>query len=229
VEFATPHEDDEDHLNAYHDDDEPLQYHMVGNILCDAPTPKPPPRLFIELHLTHAGEPASYTEAKEDPAWLAAMEQDLKSVEQNHTWELVHLPPGHRPISLKWVYKLKKNKLGAVIKHKARLVARGFIQQEGINYDDNFALVARMESVWVLLALVAQEGWGDHMDFKSAFLNGDLKEEVYVQQPPGYAVAGEEKKVYKLCKALYGLWQALRVEREAGCNAQEDGFPAERP
>ena len=87
------------------------------------------------------------------------MEQGLQSVEQNRTWELVPLPDGHRPITLKWLFKLKKDELGAVIKHKARLVARGFVQQEGIDYDDTFAPVARMESVRVLHALVAQEGW----------------------------------------------------------------------
>ena len=82
------------------------------------------------------------------------------------------LPDSHRPITLKWVFKLKKDELGAVIKHKARLVARGFVQQEGIDYDDAFARVARMESVHVLLALAAQEGWQvHHMDMKSTFLN----------------------------------------------------------
>jgi hypothetical protein len=86
------------------------------------------------------------------------MEQELKSVEQNRTWELVPLPDGHRPITLKWVFKLKKDKLGAVIKHKAWLVARSFVQQEGIDYDDAFTPVARMESVYVVLMLVAQEG-----------------------------------------------------------------------
>src|SRR6185295_8529679 len=100
------------------------------------------------------------------------------------------------PISLKWVFKLKKDEKGAVIKHKARLVARGFVQQEGINYDDAFMPVARMESVRVLLALAAQEGWSvHHMDVKSAFLNSDLKEEVYVWQPPGIAIPREEGKV----------------------------------
>ena len=99
----------------------------MGNILGDAPTPEPPPHLFVELHLTHAGEPVSYAEAKEYPAWRATMEQELESVEQNSSWELVNLPAGHRPISLKWVFKLKKNELGEVIKHKARLVARGFV------------------------------------------------------------------------------------------------------
>ena len=86
------------------------------------------------------------------------MEQDLKSVEHNRTWELVPLPRGHHPITLKWVFKLKKDEQGAVIKYKAWLVVRGFVQQEGIDYDDAFAPMARMESVHVLLALAAQEG-----------------------------------------------------------------------
>jgi len=133
-------------------------------------------------------------------------------MEKNKTWELVQLPAGHRPISLKWVYKLKKDEKGMVTRHKARLVARGFVQQEGIDFEDAFVPVARMESVRVLLALAAQEGWMvHHMDVKSAFLNGDLKEEVYVRQPPGFAVAGEEGKVYRLRKALYGLRQAPRA------------------
>ena len=86
---------------------------------------------------------------------------------------MVLLPDGHRPITLKWVFKLMKDELGAVIKHKAWLVARGFIQQVGIDFDDAFTLVARMESVRVLLALAAQEGWQvHHMDMKSTFLNG---------------------------------------------------------
>ena len=110
------------------------------------------------------------------------MKQELQAVEKNKTWELVDLPAGHRPISLKWVFKLKKDEKGVVTKHKARLVVRGFVQQEGIDFDDAFAPVARMESVRVLLALAAQEGWKvHHMDVKSAFLNGDLKEEVYVR------------------------------------------------
>ena len=135
------------------------------------------------------------------------MEQELKTVEQNRTWELVPLPAGHRPITLKWVFKLKKDELGAMTKHKARLVARGFVQQEGVDYDDVFAPVARMESIRVLLALAAQEGWRvHHMDVKLAFLNDDLKEEVYVQQSIGFAVVGEEGKVYRLRKALYDLW-----------------------
>jgi hypothetical protein len=156
----------------------------------------------------HVAEPTNYAEARGDPAWEVAMKQEFKSVEKNRTWELIDLPAGHRPISLKWVFKLKKDEKGLVTRHKARLVARGFVQQEGIDYDEAFTPMARMESVQVL-ALAAQEGWKvHHMAVKSAFLNGDLKEEVYMRQPPDFAVAGEESKVYRLRKALYGLRQA---------------------
>ncbi|KAF0921310.1 hypothetical protein E2562_003111 [Oryza meyeriana var. granulata] len=131
---------------------------------------------------------------------------------RNQTWRLVPLPPGHRPIGLKWVYKVKKNAAGEVIKHKARLVAKGYVQQPGVDFDEVFAPVARIESVRLLLALAAQEGWPvHHMDVKSAFLNGELIEEVYVRQPPGFTVAGHEDKVLRLDKALYGLRQAPRA------------------
>jgi hypothetical protein len=140
------------------------------------------------------------------------MQMEMDAVERNKTWELADLPAGHHAISLKWVFKLKKDETGEVIKHKAHLVARGFVQQEGIDFDDAFAPVARMESVRLLLALATQEGWRvHHMDVKSAFLNGDLKEEVYVHQPPGFAIPGKEGKVLRLRKALYGLRQAPRA------------------
>ena len=140
------------------------------------------------------------------------MQSEMDAVEKNRTWELADLPRGHRAITLKWVFKLKRDEAGTVVKHKARLVARGFVQQEGVDFDDAFAPVARMESVRLLLALAAQEGWRvHHMDVKSAFLNGDLKEEVYVHQPPGFAIPGKEGKVLRLRKALYGLRQAPRA------------------
>ena len=110
------------------------------------------------------------------------------------------------------MFKLKRDEAGTVVKHKARLVARGFVQQEGVDFDDAFAPVARMESVRLLLALAAQEGWRvHHMDVKSTFLNGDLREEVYVHQPPGFAIPGKDGKVLHLRKALYGLRQAPRA------------------
>jgi hypothetical protein len=104
------------------------------------------------------------------------MQQEMDAVERNQTWELADLPAGHRAITLKWVYKLKKDEAEVVIKHKACLVARGIVQQEGVDFDNAFAPVARMESVR-LLTLAAQEGWHvHHMDVNSTFLNGDLKE-----------------------------------------------------
>jgi hypothetical protein len=110
------------------------------------------------------------------------------------------------------VFKLKRDEAGAIVKHKARLVARGFLQQEGIDFDDAFAPVARMESVRLLLALSAQEGWHvHHMDVKSTFVNDDLKEEVYVHQASGFAIPGKEGKVLCLRKALFGLRQAPRA------------------
>jgi hypothetical protein len=117
------------------------------------------------------------------------MKAEIDAVEKNRTWEFADHPRGHRVITLKWMFKLKRDEVGAIINHKAHLVARGFLQREGIDFNDTFTPVVRMESVRLLLALAGQEGWRvHHMGVKSAFLNGDLKEEVYVHQPPGFAI-----------------------------------------
>jgi hypothetical protein len=213
VAFATLLPHDEEHIDACYDG-EPLRYRTMEDLLGDQPVPGLVPHdLEAQLHLLcDDGEPRSFAEAERDAAWRAAMKTEMDAVEQNRTWELADLPRGHRAITLKWVFKLKRDEAGVVIKHKALLVAQGFVQQEGVDFDDAFAPVARMESVRLLLALAAQEGWRvHHMDVKSAFLNGDLKEEVYVHQPPGFAIPGKEGKVLRLRKALYGLWQAPRA------------------
>jgi hypothetical protein len=125
---------------------------------------------------------------------------------------LVDPPSGCRPIGLKWVYKVKKDECGAVVKHKARLVARSFVQCEGIDFEEVFTPVARMESMWLLLTLAAAKDWQvHHLDVKFAFLNGDLAEVVYVKQAPGFMVKGAKRKVLRLRKAMYGLRQALRA------------------
>jgi hypothetical protein len=154
------------------------------------------------------------------------MQSEMDAVEKNRTWELADLPCGHSAITLKWVFKLKRDEAGAIIKHKARLVARSFMQREGIDFDDTFAPVAQMESVWLLFALATQEVWRiRHIDIKSVFLNGDLKEEVYVHQPLGFVIPGKEGKVLRLGfvipgkegkvlrlrKTLYDLKQAPRA------------------
>src|SRR3954469_16813332 len=212
VEFASPLSHDEERIDAYYDG-EPLRYRTMEDLLGDQPTPGLASRdLEAQLQLVcEDGEPRSFAEAKGDAAWRAAMQLEMDAVKTNRTWELADLPRGHRAITLKWVFKLKRDEAGVIVKHKARLVARGFLQQEGVDFDDAFAPVARMESVR-LLALAAQEGWRvHHMDVKSAFLNGDLKEEVYVHQPPGFVIPGKEGKVLRLRKALYGLRQAPRA------------------
>jgi hypothetical protein len=151
-------------------------------------------------------------DALNDECWRDAMVAEMESIQSNRTWEVAVLPAGHHAIGLKWVFKVKKDPEGNVIKHKARLVAKGYAQREGVDFKEVFAPVARIETVRVLLALAARNGWKvHHMDVKSAFLNGDLVEEVYVQQPPGFVVEKGSGKVLKLKKALYGLRQAPRA------------------
>jgi hypothetical protein len=140
VEFATSLSHDEERIDACYDS-EPLQYRTMEDLLGDQPVPRLVPHdLEGQLHLAcDDGEPRSFAEAEKDAAWRAAMKAEMDAVEKNRAWELANLPCGHRAITLKWVFKLKRDEVGAIIKHKARLVARGF--------DDAFAPVARMESV----------------------------------------------------------------------------------
>ena len=139
------------------------------------------------------------------------MEVEMKAIEDNRTWVVSNLPPKQKAIGLKWVFKVKKDPDGKVVKHKARLVAKGYAQRQGVDFDEVFAPVARIETIRVLLALPAHGGWQvHHMDVKYAFLNGDLTETVYVQQPPGFII-GKGDNVLKLKKALYGLRQAPRA------------------
>jgi hypothetical protein len=168
--------------------------------------------LDADLHLAEGEEPATLTEALAEESWKAAMADEMAAIEENGTWELCDLPAGQRSIGLKWVYKLKKNPAGEVVRHKARLVAKGYAQRAGVDFDEVFAPVARLDSVRVLLALAAHKSWEvHHLDVKSAFLNGDLEEVVYVAQPPGFVLSGKESKVLRLKKALYGLHQAPRA------------------
>jgi hypothetical protein len=140
------------------------------------------------------------------------MKTEMDAVEKNRTWELADLPRGHRAITLKWMFKLKRDEASVVIKHKDRLMARGFMQQEGVDFNYAFDPVARMKSVRLLLALAAQEGRRvHHMDIKSVFLNGNLMEVVYMHQLSSFAIPSKEGKVLHLRKALYGLRQAPRA------------------
>lgn len=203
---------DDERLDTTHDDTL-LRYRGIDKVIGSALVLVQAARELVDdtLYLVCEGEPSSFDEAERDAAWRAAMKEEMDAVQRNGTWELLDLPRGHCSIGLRWVFKLKKNEAGAVVKHKARLVAKGYLQQPGVDFDEVFAPVARLESVRLLLALVAHEGWSvHHMDVKSAFLNGVL-EEVYVSQPPGFIVTGQDSKVLCLKKALYGLLQAPRA------------------
>ncbi|GKA82599.1 zinc finger, CCHC-type containing protein [Tanacetum coccineum] len=157
-------------------------------------------------------EPRTYKEASTDKKWIEAMKIELDSINKNNTWALTTLPPNQKAIGLKWVFKTKRDAKGNIIKYKARLVAKGYVQEQGIDFDEVFAPVARIETVRLILALAAYHGWQvHHLDVKSAFLHGNLKEEVYVTQPEGFVQQGNSGKVYKLTKALYGLRQAPRA------------------
>jgi hypothetical protein len=113
---------------------------------------------------------------------------------------------------VKWIFKVKLNPDGSISKHKARLVARGFLQKYGVDYNEVFALVARLETVRLVVALASSKKWSlFHLDVKFAFLNGSLEEDVYITQPPLFEVKRKEQMVYKLHKALYGLKQAPRA------------------
>jgi hypothetical protein len=202
-----------EHLDADHDD-APLRLRFMDIIVGDAVVPGHAVRNVEQgqLFAVAADEPATLAKAERDVHWKAAMGEEIRAIEENDTWVLTDLHPGRRAIDLKWVFKVKRDEKGYVVKHKTRLVVKGYSQQQGVDYEEVFAPVARLEAVRLLLALAAHWSWEvHHMDVKSAFLNGNLMKEVYVLQPPGFVVAGRENKVLKLKKALYGLHQAPRA------------------
>jgi len=152
---------------------------------------------LVHLALYAGVEPIDVEEALQEPQWIQAMKKELSSIKKNNTWDLVNLPKGKRPIVVKWVFKAKKNPTGEVVKHKARLVAKGFLQREGVDYGEIFAPVARIETIRLVVAIASMRRWSMHqLDVKSAFLNGPLEENVFVDQPPGFQVDVQEDKVY---------------------------------
>ena len=165
-----------------------------------------------ELHAINVDELNTFAEAERNPCWLNAMQEEMTSITENQSWSLEDMLPGHRAIGLKWVFKLKRNEKGEGVKHKARLVAKGYVQKQGADFEEVFAPMVRLESVHLLLAIAAHCSWEiHHIDVKFAFLNGELKEIVYVRQPPGFLDNDNPSKVLRLHKALYGLRQAPRA------------------
>ena len=140
------------------------------------------------------------------------MREEMEAIEKNSTWDLVKPHEKCKPIGVKWIYKVKRNSTGEIKRHKARLVAKGYSKKKGKDYDEVFSPVARAESIQILIALAAQLKWDlHHLDVKSAFLNGEIEDEIYVSQPEVFIKKGKEEFVMELKKALYGLKQAPRA------------------
>ena len=163
-------------------------------------------------------EPQNFKEAMscpEAPQWKEAVNSEIESILQNHTWELVDLPPGNKPLGYKWIFKRKLKADGSIDKYKARLVVKGYRQKEGLDYFDTYSPVTRITSIRLLIAFAAINKLEIHqMDVKTAFLNGELEEEIYMEQPEGFQAPGNGNKVCKLVKSLYGLKQAPKQWHE---------------
>ncbi|GJU98042.1 putative ribonuclease H-like domain-containing protein [Tanacetum coccineum] len=157
-------------------------------------------------------EPKNITQALQDESWVEAMQEELLQFKLQKVWVLVDLPYGKKVIGTKWVFRNKRDKRSIIRKNKARLVAQGFRHEEGIDYDEVFAPVTRIEAIRLFLDFASYMGFTVYqMDVKSAFLYGTIGEEVYVHQPPGFVDPTHPNKVYKVIKSLYGLHQAPRA------------------
>ncbi|CAN0862290.1 Retrovirus-related Pol polyprotein from transposon TNT 1-94 [Linum grandiflorum] len=192
----------------------------------DSPPPDPPVRRSLRQNLgtlpnrlddyvVYATNdlliPRSYEEACKDPRWVAAMHEEIGALEENHTWDIVPRPAHAAVIGCRWVYTIKRHPDGSIDRYKARLVAQGFRQEFGVDYDETFAPVAKMQTVRTLLAIAAHRHWDmTQLDVKNAFLHGDLKEVVYLACPPGYH-SSATNVVCLLRRSLYGLKQAPRA------------------
>ena len=168
---------------------------------------------FSELPLSHLAlvsniynitEPTSYKEASEQSDWVEAMKKEIHALKKNNTRGIVDLPLGKKPIGCKWVYKVKLKPDGTLERCKARLVAQGYTQKFGVDYEETFSPVIKMTTIRALIAVAASKGWDIfQLDVNNPFLHGDLNEEVYMRMPKG--IENPRNKVCKLRKSLYGL------------------------
>jgi hypothetical protein len=187
----------------------------VGNPRKAVRESKPPERFCSYLAMVSnisESEPSTFEEVADQQVWKDAMVEEYNSIMKNDVWEVVPRPEGKSVVTSRWLYKIKHVADGSIEKYKARFVARGFSQVEGVDYDETFALVARYTLIRAVISIAAEMGWKIHqMDVKTAFLNGLIQEEVYIEQPQGFEVHGRESHVCRLKKALYGLKQAPRA------------------
>ena len=156
--------------------------------------------------------PRNIKEALAEPNWRLAVFEEMEALRKNGTWEVVQLPSEKKVVGCKWVFTVKSRADGSVERYKARLVAKGFTQTYGIDYQETFAFVAKINTIWVLLSLAVNSNWPlFQLDVKNAFLNGDLEEEVFMSLPPGFEEELGIGRVCRLKKSLYGLKQSPRA------------------
>lgn len=186
-------------------------------LLRSARTRQPPSHLkdfylhSVETNL-HPDLPGSIEDALAHPGWKQAMQDELDSIHRNRTWDIVHLPRDRKPIATKWIYRVKTHADGSVDKLKARLVAKGFQQKPGQDFTETFAPVVKWNTLRSIVALAAHNSWNIyHLDVKTAFLNGEIEEDIFVSLPPGFTDPARPSHAGKLRKALYGLKQAPRA------------------
>ncbi|KAJ9536231.1 hypothetical protein OSB04_un000597 [Centaurea solstitialis] len=185
---------------------------VLGNPSSGIKTRRQSGNVCLYVNFISKNEPKEIDDALRDPAWVSAMQEELAEFIRNNVWLLVPRPRKRTIIGSKWIFRNKLDEIGTIIRNKARLVAQGYRQEEGIDYDETFAPVARLEAIRLFLAFAAHMNFKVYqMDIKNAFLNGKLNEEVYVAQPPGFVDPKFPDHVYKLNKALYGLKQAPRA------------------
>ncbi|WJX14008.1 ABC-type xenobiotic transporter [Trifolium repens] len=210
------------------------EHHTPTPVLRRSSRSHVPNRRYIDyMLLTDGGEPEDYEEACQTTyasKWELAMKDEMKSLISNQTWELAKLPMGKKALHNKWVYRVKEEHDGSK-RYKARLVVKGFQQKEGIDYNEIFAPVVKHNTIRSMLSIVANEDlYLEQLDVKTAFLHGDLVEEIYMHQPEGFSERGKENMVCRLKKSLYGLKQALRqwymkfesfMHKEAGSDMDE--------
>ncbi|WVZ01079.1 hypothetical protein V8G54_027148 [Vigna mungo] len=177
---------------------------------------QPSRRYFSDeyVNFTDEGEPQSFVEAmemKDKEKWLQAMEEEMQSLKENHTYDLVELPKERRALQNKWVFKLKNEENNPSPRYKAQIVVKGCNQKKGIDFDEIFSPVVKMTSIRAILGLAAKLDLEiEQLDVKTTFLHGDLEEEIYMKQPEGFEEPGKEHLVCRLKKSLYGLKQAPR-------------------
>jgi len=157
-------------------------------------------------------EPKKIDEASRDVDWVNAMHEELNKFKRNQVWELVERPSDHNIIGTRWVFCNIQDQDGIVIRNKARLVAQGYTQIEGLDFGETYALVARLEAIRIVLAYACAHNIKLYqMDVKSVFVNDYIYEEVYVEQPPSFEDDKKPNHVYMLRKTLYGLKEAPRA------------------